>query len=107
MPLDKQKGVQGSQFTGAAFNGALAAVGIKISTDGRGRWMDNVFIERLWRSLKYECVFLNAFETGSQAQSGIGRWIGYYNADRPHSALAGRTPEEVYAIDMEQEKLAA
>jgi putative transposase len=55
--------------------------------DGRGRWMDNVFIERLWRSLKYECVFLNAFETGSEARSGIGRWISYYNTDRPHSAF--------------------
>ena len=75
--------------------------------DGRGRWMDNVFIERLWRSLKYECVFLNAFETGSEAQSGIGRWISYYNTDRPHSALAGRTPDEVYATQANEEKLAA
>jgi putative transposase len=75
--------------------------------DGRGRWMDNVFIERLWRSLKYECVFLNAFQTGSEARAGIGRWIGYYNADRPHSVLAGRTPDEVYAIEMERQKLAA
>ncbi len=75
--------------------------------DGRGRWMDNVFIERLWRSLKYECVFLNAFETGSEARFGIDRWIGYYNAARPHSSLGGRTPDEVYAIDIEQEKLAA
>src|SRR3954468_14425651 len=80
---------------------------IRISMDGRGRWMDNVFIERLWRSLKYECVFLNAFETGSQASSGIGRWIGYYNTVRPHSSFNGRTPDEVYAIDSEQEKLAA
>ena len=60
--------------------------------DGRGRWMDNVFIERLWRSLKYECVFLNAFETGSEARAGIGRWIGYYNADRPHSRSAAGRP---------------
>ena len=65
--------------------------------DGRGRWMDNVFIERLWRSLKYECLSLHAFETGSEARVGIGRWIGYYNADRPHSALGGLTPEEAYA----------
>ena len=69
--------------------------------------MDNVFIERLWRSLKYECVFLNAFETGSDARAGIGRWIDYYNTNRPHSALDGRTPDEAYAIDTEQEKLAA
>ena len=75
--------------------------------DGRGRWMDNVFIERLWRSLKYECVFLNAFETGGEAQSGIDRWIRYYNTDRPHSALAGRTPDEVYATQANEEKLAA
>jgi putative transposase len=85
----------------------LSEARIRISMDGRGRWMDNVFIERLWRSLKYECVFLNAFETGSEARAGIGRWIGYYNTDRPHSALAGRTPNEVYAINMQQEKLAA
>jgi putative transposase len=98
---------QGSQFTSFAFTTTLRDAGIRISMDGRGRWMDNVFIERLWRSLKYECVFLNAFETGSEARAGIGRWIGYYNADRPHSALAGRTPDEVYAIDIEQEKLAA
>jgi putative transposase len=56
--------------------------------------MDNVFIERLWRSLKYECVYLNAFETGSEARAGIGHWIGYYNTDRPHSAFAGRTPDD-------------
>ena len=98
---------QGSQFTSFAFTNTLKDTGIRISMDGRGRWMDNVFIERLWRSLKYECVFLNAFETGSEARAGIGRWIGYYNADRPHSALAGKTPDEAYAIDIEQEKLAA
>ena len=67
-PLDKQKGVQGSQFTSFAFTTTLKDAGIRVSMDGRGRWMDNVFIERLWRSLKYECVFLNAFETGSEAQ---------------------------------------
>src|SRR6476620_7526668 len=67
----------------------------------------NVFIERLWRSLKYECVFLNAFETGSEARTGIGCWIDYYNADRPHSAFGGRTPEEVYATQANEEKLAA
>jgi putative transposase len=81
--------------------------GIRISMDGRGRWMDNVFIERLWRSLKYECVFLNAFENGSEARAGIGCWIDYYNTDRPHSTFGGRTPDEAYAIDMEHEKLAA
>ena len=78
---------QGSQFTSFAFTTTLKDAGIRISMDGRGRWMDNVFIERLWRSLKYECVFLNAFETGSEARSGIGSWIDYYNRRRPHSSL--------------------
>lgn len=88
---------QGSQFTSLTFTGRLQAAGIRISMDGKGRWMDNVFIERLWRSLKYECVYLNAFETGSEARAGIGRWIDYYNSERPHSALGGRTPTEAYA----------
>ena len=73
---------QGAQFTSLAFTTVLKDAGVRISMDGRGRWMDNVFIERLWRSLKYECVFLNAFETGSEARAGIGRWIDYYNAER-------------------------
>ena len=98
---------QGSQFTSHAFTGALADAGIRISMDGRGRWMDNVFIERLWRSLKYECVFLNAFETGAEARTGIGRWIDFYNQRRPHSALGDRTPDEAYAIEIQQENLAA
>ena len=98
---------QGSPFTSAAFTGVLATAGIRISMDGRGRWMDNVFIERLWRSVKYECIYLNAFETGSEAQAGLRRWIGYYNADRPHSALGGRTPDETYLISSMTEKLAA
>ena len=98
---------QGSQFTCFAFTNTLKDADIRISMDGRGRWMDNVFIERLWRSLKYECVYLNAFETGSEARAGIGRWIDYYNADRPHSVFAGRTPDEVYATQANEEKLAA
>ena len=88
---------QGSQFTSLAFSGRLQEAGIRISMDGKCRWMDNVFIERLWRSLKYECVYLNAFETGSEARAGIGRWIAYYNAERPHSALGGLTPADAYA----------
>ena len=65
--------------------------------DGKGRWMDNVFIERLWRSLKYECVYLNAFETGTEAQLGLGQCqIGRYNCQRPHSTHNGATPEEVH-----------
>jgi putative transposase len=78
---------QGSQFTSFAFTNALNDVGIRVSMDGRGRWMDNVFIERLWRSLKYECVFLNAFETGSEARQGIGHWIGYYNHASQHPSV--------------------
>ena len=97
---------QGSQFTSLAFTGALKDAGIRISMDGRGRWMDNIFIERLWRSLKYECVYLNAFESGTEARTGIGRWVGYYNTDRPHSAFNGRTPDEVYATQETEEKLA-
>ena len=87
---------QGSQFTGTAFTGVLKETGIKISMDGRGRWMDNVFIERLWRSIKYECVYLHAFETGSELRAGLSRWVGLYNERRPHSALGGRTPDEAY-----------
>ena len=88
---------QGSQFTSEAFTQILKASGVRISMDGRGRWMDNVMIERLWRSLKYECIYLQAFETGGEAKAGIDRWIDYYNSQRPHSAFDGRTPEEVYS----------
>ena len=88
-----------SQFTSFAFTDALKGGDIRISMDGRARWMDNVLIERLWRSLKYECVYLDAFETGSEARTAIGRWVAYYNADRPRSVFAGRTPDEVYAAE--------
>ena len=87
---------QGSQFTSQAFTSVLRDAEVRISMDGRGRWMDNVFIERLWRSLKYECVYLHAFETGSELRAGLGRWITYYNTQRPHSGLDGRTPVEAY-----------
>ena len=95
---------QGSQFTGIEFTGALKDQGIKISMDGRGRWRDNVFVERLWRSLKYECVYLHAFETGSQARHGIGRWIEFYNRRRPHSAHGIKTPDEAWAQSMALQK---
>jgi len=99
---------QGSQFTSPRFTGVLQQAGVRISMDGRGRWMDNVFIERLWRSLKYECVYLHAFETGSELRAGLSSWINYYNARRPHSTLAGRTPDEAYgASGMDVVKLAA
>jgi putative transposase len=87
---------QGSQFTSPRLTEVLRAAEVRISMDGRGRWMDNVFIERLWRSLKYECVYLHAFETGSELRAGLTKWIGYYNAVRPHSGLGGRTPDEAY-----------
>ncbi len=87
---------QGSQFTSATFTGALAAAGIRISMDGRGRWMDNVFIERLWRSLKYEDIHLRAYAGGREAKAGIGAWIAFYNTRRPHQALAGRAPMIVW-----------
>jgi len=97
---------QGSQFTSLRFTGVLREAGVRISMDGRGRWMDNIFIERLWRSLKHECVYLHAFESGSELRTGLAHWIGYYNIRRPHSTLAGRTPDEAYrATGME--KLAA
>jgi putative transposase len=88
---------QGSQFTSPRFTEVLTDAGVRISMDGRGRWIDNVFIERLWRSLKYECVYLHAFETGSELRTGLACWIGYYNGARPHSSLDGMTPEEAYA----------
>jgi len=87
---------QGSQFTSAAFTGVLAAAGIRISMDGRGRWMDNVFIERLWRSLKHEDVHLKGYADGHEAKAGIAEWIGFYNNWRPHQALRNRTPMAVW-----------
>jgi putative transposase len=87
---------QGSQFTSYDFTQVLKDNGIKISMDGKGRWMDNVFIERLWRSLKYECVYLHDYQTGSEAREGIGHWIEFYNLDRPHSSLRDSTPMEMY-----------
>lgn len=87
---------QGSQFTSAAFTGVLEAAGIRISMDGRGRWMDNVFIERLWRSLKHEDVYLKGYGDGREAQAGIAAWITFYNTRRPHQALGNRPPMTVW-----------
>ena len=87
---------QGSQFTSAAFTGTLAAAGIRISMDGRGRWMDNVFIERLWRSLKHEDIYLKGYADARDAKAGIADWIAFYNHLRPHQALANRTPIAVW-----------
>ena len=87
---------QGSQFTSWAWTHCLAEAGVRISMDGKGRYLDNIFIERLWRSLKYECVYLYAFSGGRDARAGIGRWIDFYNHQRPHSAHGGRTPALVH-----------
>lgn len=87
---------QGSQFTSIDFTGVLKDAEVTISMDGRGRCLDNVFIERLWRSLKYEAVYLHELTDGFVAQRVIGEWIGFYNTERPHSALDGRTPAEAY-----------
>ena len=87
---------QGSQFTSIAFTSALQDAGMRCSMDGRGRCLDNVFIERLWRSLKYEAVYLHELADGFEAQRVIAEWIDYYNKERPHSALDGRTPAEAY-----------
>ena len=81
---------------GSAFTGMLAAAGIRISMDGRGRWMDNVFIERLWRSLKHEDIYLKGYADGREAHAGIASWLAFYNAVRPHQALANRTPMAVW-----------
>jgi len=89
---------QGSQFTSCDFTSVLKEHGINISMDGKGRWMDNVFVERLWRSLKYECVYLNAFDNGAQARQQIDAWLRHYNQTRPHSTFHGQTPDEVYNL---------
>jgi len=87
---------QGRQFTSAAFTGTLMAAGVRISMDGRGRWMDNVFIERLSRSLKYEDIYLKGYADGREAKAGIAAWIAFYNLQRPHQALANRPPMAVW-----------
>jgi putative transposase len=96
---------QGSQFTSFAWTDRLKRVGARISMDGKGRCLDNILIERLWRSLKYECVYLHAWETGSQTKAGVGRWIAFYNHQRPHAAHGGQPPAVVYfnAIETDQQ----
>jgi len=98
---------QGSQFTSDDFTQVLKDAEVKISMDGRGRWIDNRMIERLWRSLKYECVYLRAFETGSEALREIRKWLTYYNTERPHSRHGILTPDEAYAMKINPRSLAA
>jgi len=93
---------QGSQFTSFAWTDRLRRMGVRISMDGKGRFLDNIFVERLWRTLKYECVYLHAWETGSQARAAIRKWMEFYNGTRPHSALGGKPPAVVYWQAIEQ-----
>ena len=86
--------VQGAQFTSDAFADRVLTAGVTFSMDGRGRFLDNIFIERLWRSLKYEAVYLYELRDGLDAERIIGSWIDFYNEVRPHSSLRGRTPDE-------------
>ena len=87
---------QGSQFTSADFTGTLERHGVMISMDGKGRCMDNIFVERLWRSLKYEEVYLHAYATVAEAKAGIGAWLEFYNTERQHQSLGYRTPQQIY-----------
>ncbi|WP_246100937.1 IS3 family transposase [Palleronia caenipelagi] len=98
---------QGSQFTSGAWIDVLTDAKIRISMDGKGAWRDNRMIERLWRSLKYECVYLHAFETGSEMRAGIGKWMTYYNSARPHSTHGVLTPNEAYASKTKTMRIAA
>jgi len=98
---------QGSQFTSTDFIKVLAAREVRISMDGKGAWRDNVFVERLWRTIKYEEVYLRAYASVSEARAGIGRYIGFYNSRRPHSSLDGKTPDQAYFNPLAPEVAAA
>jgi putative transposase len=90
---------QGSQFTSDDFTGTLERHEVTISMDGKGRYMDNIFVERLWRSLKYEEVYLNAYASVAEAKAGIGSWLGFYNEERQHQSLRYRTPRQIYEAE--------
>ena len=90
---------QGSQFTSQEWTGRLEGLGIAVSMDGKGRWMDNLFIERLWRSLKYEDIYLKGYSTVGELEAGVGQWIEGYNTWRPHQTLGNQTPAHVYGTD--------
>jgi len=97
---------QGSQFTSADFIGVLIANAIAISMDGKGAWRDNVFVERIWRSVKYEEVYLHAYDSVGEARASIGRYLDFYNRRRPHSSLDRKTPDEAYFDRLPQSKAA-
>lgn len=92
---------QGAQFTSEAFTDVLKEAGIDISMDGKGRWIDNVFVERLWRSVKYEEVYLKAYETVAEARNGIGTYFQFYNSERRHQSMNRQTPDQVYVGNVE------
>ncbi len=96
---------QGAQFTSEAFTGLLLEQGIQVSMDGKGRYQDNIFVERLWRSVKYEEVYLKAYQTVAEARTGISAYLEFYNHQRPHQALGYRTPAEVYLSDQEAKEV--
>jgi len=98
---------QGCQFTSQEFTGLLNAHGIQISMDGKGCWRDNVFVERLWKSIKYEEVYLHAYETVRAAHQGLERYLTFYNQTRPHRALDGKTPDQVYYDNLPARRTAA
>lgn len=100
-PPDIMNSDQGSQSTSFAWTERLHRSGIRISMDGKGRYLDNIFIERLWRTLKYEYVYLHAWEIGSQARAGVRKWMEFYNQRRPHKALGGHPPAVVYSLKVE------
>ena len=97
---------QGSQFTGAAWITTLTEADVKISMDGRGRYLDNIFIERLWRSLKQEAIYLHELQDGFQAKRVIKDWIGFYNSERPHTALDKRSPDDAFFNTTRTQKVA-
>jgi putative transposase len=98
---------QGCQFTSQEFTGLLTQHGIQISMDGKGCWRDNVFVERLWKSIKYEEVYVHAYETVGAAQQGLARYLTFYNETRPHQALDGQTPDQVYYDHLTSRQTAA
>jgi len=98
---------QGCQFTSLEFTGLLTTHGIQISMDGKGCWRDNVFVERLWKSIKYEEVYLHAYETIGDAHQGVARYLRFYNQTRPHQALDGQTPDQVYCNNLTTRQTAA
>ena len=97
---------QGAQFTSEAFTGVLKEAGVEISMDGKGRWVDNVIVERLWRSVKYDDVYLKAYETVTEARNGIGTYLNFYNSERRHQSLNRKTPDQVYLGNVEWPKAA-